>query len=81
MQLVTGQAEDVVGSSPTLPTCASIYSSLGNSPKCKCFTFDYKVGSEKIAQKCLGLGSSVVEHTTENRGVGSPILPPGICVQ
>lgn len=22
-------------------------------------------------------GSSVVEHTTENRGVGSSILPPG----
>ena len=26
----------------------------------------------------MGLGSSVVERKTENLGVGSPILPPGI---
>ena len=27
----------------------------------------------------MSLGSSVVEHSAENAGVGSSILPPGIC--
>ena len=29
----------------------------------------------------MGLGSSVVERKTENLGVGSPILPPGILMK